>query len=158
MPTTFRTSLLPRAMWHSRQITKPAPKICMPPTSSGVRTMQKIPCPQGASPTISARTQSATIWSRSTICTSVVGSGAGAIWASMFCSRLWSCNEVKTICSCVHAFNGGCFMERRNARTQKSKFLFILLAQTVLKIGAPQSRVVQTVKNTTAGRTQIIIQ
>ena len=69
------------------------PKICMQPISGGVRTTQKTHCPQRASPTSSAKTQSAIIWSRSAICTSAAESDAEDIWAFMFCSHLWNCNE-----------------------------------------------------------------
>ena len=93
MPITFWTFSILRVMWHSRPIMNPAPKICTQPISGGVRTTQKTHCPQRALQTSLARTQNATIWNRSAICTSAAENGAGGIWAFMFCSRLWSCNE-----------------------------------------------------------------
>ena len=49
-------------------------------------------------------------------------------------------------------------VERRNARTQKKRSSFLyLIARLGVKIGYSQSIVVQTVKNTTISRTQIII-
>lgn len=65
-------------------------------------------------------------WSRSTIYTSAVENGAGDIWAFMFCSHLWSCNGTSKLS--VRAFivpNRVQPLKRRNARTQKSKFIFI---------------------------------
>lgn len=93
MPITFWTFSILRVMWHSRPIMNPAPKICTQPISGGVRTTQKTHCPQRALQTSLARTQNATIWNRSAICTSAAENGAGGIWAFMFCSRLWNCNE-----------------------------------------------------------------
>ena len=93
MLITFWTFSILRVMWHSRPIMKPAPKICMQPISGGVRTTQKTHCPQRASQISSAKTQNAIIWSRLAICTSAVENGAGDIWAFMFYSHLWSCNE-----------------------------------------------------------------
>ena len=159
MPTTFWTFSILRVMWHSRPIMKPAPKICMQPISGGVRTTQKTHCPQRVSQTSSARMQNATIWSRSAICTSAAENGAGDIWAFMFCSRLWSCNETSkpSVRAFMRSGSGAAVgtKERTNAKN-RSSFLY-LIARLGIKIGYAQSMVVQTVKNTTISRTQIII-
>ena len=159
MPITFWTFSILRVMWHSRPIMKPAPKICMQPISGGVRTTPKTHCHQRASQTSSARMLNATIWSRSTIYTSAVENGAGDIWAFMSCSRLRSCNETSK--PSVRAFmrsrsGAACGTKERTNEKNRSSFLY-LMVWLGIKIGYTQSTVVQTVKNTTISRTQIII-
>ena len=121
--------------------------------------MQKTRCPQRALQTSSARMQNATIWSRSAICTSAAENGAGDIWAFMFCSHLWSCNETSkpSVRAFMRSGSGAAVgtKERTNAKN-RSSFLY-LIARLGVKIGYAQSMVVQTVKNTTISRTQIII-
>ena len=146
-------------MCHSRPIMKPAPKICMQPISGGVRTTQKTHCPQRASQISSAKTQNATIWSRLIICTSAAENGAGDIWAFMFCSHLWNCNETSkpSVRAFMRSWSGvACgTKEHTNAKNRSSFFIVRLKGRS--KIRTSQSMVVQTVKNTTISRTQIII-
>ena len=155
MPITFWTFSILRAMWHSRRIMKPVPKICMQPINDGAKTTQKTHCPKRASQTSSARTQNATIWSRSITCTSAVGSDAEDIWAFMFCSHLWNCNETSkpSVRAFMRSGSGAAVgtKERTNAKNPSSFFIVRLRGRS--KIRTSQSMVVQTVKNTTISRT-----
>lgn len=115
----YREGMLPSKVY--------LPKGCMQPISGGVRTTQKTHCPQRVSQTSSARTQNATIWSRSAIFTSAAESGAGGIWAFMSCSRLWSCNETSkpSVRAFMRSGSGTACgtKERTNAKNQ-SLFLY----------------------------------
>ena len=88
-----------------------------------------------------------------------MGSDAEDIWAFMFCSHLWNCNETSK--SSVRAFirswpGTACgTKEHTNAKNRSSFFIVRLRGRS--KIRTSQSMVVQTVKNTTISRTQIII-
>ena len=87
-------------------------------------------------------------------------SGAGGIWAFMFCSHLWSCNETSkpSVRAFMRSESGtACGTKERMNAKNRSSFLY-LIARLSIKIGYAQSMVVQTVKNTTIGRTKIIIQ
>lgn len=95
------------------------------------------PLPQRVAQISSAKTQNATIWSQPTICTLSVGSGAGDIWAFMFCGVVM---KLKTFCSCVHAswLRAVCgTKERMNSKNQIS-FLY-WSDQSSLKSELPNS-------------------
>ena len=85
--------------------------------------------------------------------------GVGDTWAFMSCSRLRSCNETSK--PSVRAFmrsrpGTACGMkERTNAKNRSSFFIVRLRGRS--KIRTSRSMVVQTVKNTTVNRMQIII-
>ena len=159
MPTTFWNFSILRVMWHSKPIMNPAQKIYTQPISGGVRTTQKTRCPQRASQTSLAKMLNATIWSRSITCTSAVENGVGDTWAFMSCSRLWSCNETSkpSVRAFMRSGSGAACgtKERTNAKNRSSFFIVRLRGRS--KIRTSRSMVVQTVKNTTVNRMQIII-
>ena len=83
----------------------------------------------------------------------------GYMGAFMFCSHLWNCNETSkpSVRAFMRSGSGAACgtKERTNAKIQSS--LLYLIARLGIKIGYAQSMVVQTVKNITVNRTQIII-
>ena len=88
-----------------------------------------------------------------------MGSDAEDIWVFIFCSRLWSCNETSkpSVRAFMRSWSGAaCGTKERTNAKNRSSFLY-LMVWLGIKIGYTQSTVVQTVKNTTISRTQIII-
>ena len=84
-----------------------------------------------------------------------VGSDAEDIWAFMFCSHLWNCNETSkpSVRAFMRSGSGAAVgtKERTNAKNPSSFFIVRLRGRS--KIRTSQSMVVQTVKNTTISRT-----